>query len=110
MTDLTQNGLLVTMTVALAKAVEWLAKALTKRSSNGASGQKSVEFWEKRMGDIVEEAVGKSFRGRNEQVREVFERANEPLYDKLDLMLQNQTEVLKKINELIVEVVRREKA
>jgi hypothetical protein len=50
-----------------------LMPAFVKKSGNGkfasASGDKSVEFWQKNIEDSVERAVQRAMLGRNEELR-----------------------------------------
>ena len=58
--------------VGLAKALEYVAGLLSKRSGNGRSGEKSVEFWENEIRKAAEEGVKRALAERDEQIRRII--------------------------------------
>ena len=58
--------------VGLAKALEYAVGLVSKRSGNGRSGEKSVEFWENEIRKAAEEGVRRALAERDEQIRRII--------------------------------------
>jgi len=86
MSDLTTTTILIGAVVALARAIEWLAKASMNprpRDGNGKvlnkAGERSTEEWEGKMRDIARNANEEMMadmrillESRNEKMREII--------------------------------------
>jgi hypothetical protein len=75
MSDTQTTVLLVGAVVALARAIEWLAKAGMKpHKTNGSSGQQSPAYWELTIGNIVEKKLTDHESKVREIIRQELER------------------------------------
>jgi hypothetical protein len=75
MSDTGTTALLVGLAVALARAIEWLARAVIAKphgKANGSSGAQSPEYWKLEIGDIVERRIHEAMTGRNEEIRRII--------------------------------------
>lgn len=47
---------------------------LAKRGKANGSGDKSVEFWELKIGNIITERLEETFKSRNEEIRNIIKQ------------------------------------
>lgn len=76
MSDLQTTTLLVGLAVALARAVEWLAKASLKKNERNGNGSKSAGLtaneWKSTIKEIVKDALEETQSERNETLRQII--------------------------------------
>lgn len=78
MSDLQTTTLLVGLAVALARAVEWLAKASLKRNGNGSkSAGLTAQEWRNEIRQAVKDMLFETAPKRHEDLEELMEKVLE---------------------------------
>jgi hypothetical protein len=87
-----------------AAAMKALQMVLSRR--NGPKERLTAAEWKRELVDASEEGTGRAFRGRDEQIREIFESSIAPLLSTQKDILVAQAVLLEKLNQAILEIVK----